>query len=161
VSTFENNSYQWRETYFVLFQSKNCPKEELVRERIRSIGPHIEMNNVRTDEDGRLLSCTVTSPDDFAALDICYLAGEEVEEQITTLVEQFSHQAGEQENAQNLSKLVEADARFDILHFEQVAAMADEEEDDLLDPGGLLLVMELLIELCQGVGIDPQTESFY
>ena len=47
-------------------------------------------------------------------------------------------------------------ARFDIFHFEQVSAAGEEE---ILDPGGLLLVMQKLCELVDGVGLDPQSQA--
>ena len=34
-----------------------------------------------------------------------------------------------------------------------------EEEDEFLDPGSLLIVLEQLAELCHGIAIDPQTGS--
>ena len=44
-------------------------------------------------------------------------------------------------------------------HFEQVAG-SNHEEEDFLDPGGLLIVLERLAELCRGVSVDPQSGSF-
>ena len=48
------------------------------------------------------------------------------------------------------------------MHFEEVCddpATVEEELDEMLDPGGLLVVLEALIEMTDGVGIDPQSGS--
>jgi hypothetical protein len=54
-----------------------------------------------------------------------------------------------------LARLPQCDARLDIMHFEQVVESEDG-EDDMLDPSALLLVLEALVKLTGGVGIDPQ-----
>ena len=46
------------------------------------------------------------------------------------------------------------------IHFEEASFVGgDEGDDDPLDPGALLLVMECLAKLCRGVGVDPQSGS--
>ena len=37
------------------------------------------------------------------------------------------------------------------------ASSGEGEEDEFLDPGALLIVLAKLANLCQGVGIDPQS----
>ncbi len=46
-----------------------------------------------------------------------------------------------------------------MLHFEQVAA-EDEEDEEMLDPSALLLVLGALAKICHGVAIDPQAGTF-
>ncbi len=55
-----------------------------------------------------------------------------------------------------LKQLPQFDARFDVLHFEQIA-LEDDDEDELLDPGSLLLVLSALARLTKGVALDPQS----
>ena len=47
-------------------------------------------------------------------------------------------------------------ARFDIFHFEQLVPGSDEEEE-FLDPGSLLLVLETLASAVDGGGVAPQS----
>jgi hypothetical protein len=56
-----------------------------------------------------------------------------------------------------LAKLPKCDVRFDIMHFEQVTDDQIEEGEEMLDPSALLLVLDALVDLTGGVGIDPQS----
>ena len=61
-----------------------------------------------------------------------------------------------------LKRLRRYDGRFDVLHFEQVSDLPDneaeeEEPDELLDPGALLAVLGELAKLTGGVAVDPQS----
>ena len=56
-----------------------------------------------------------------------------------------------------MQRALAANARFDIYHFEEIGdSFLDNEEDEILDPATLLLVLGRLARLCHGVGIDPQ-----
>jgi hypothetical protein len=57
-----------------------------------------------------------------------------------------------------VKRIRECDARFDVLHFEQVPEFdsEDEELDEMLDPTALLLVLNALARIADGVAIDPQ-----
>ena len=50
-----------------------------------------------------------------------------------------------------------------MLHFEQVPEDADEdaEDDEMLDPSALLVVLGALAKLTGGVAIDPQAGTFF
>ena len=45
-----------------------------------------------------------------------------------------------------------------LIHFAEVADGADD-SDEMLDPSALLLVLEALVQLTGGVGVDPQSGS--
>jgi hypothetical protein len=64
------------------------------------------------------------------------------------------------DDRQKLKQLGEADCRFDVFHFGQVSE-SDEDDDDFLDPGGLMAVMDRLAELTGGVSFDPQSQSLF
>ena len=87
MSMFENSHYRWRETYFVLFDAKKRPKLTTVTKAISALNKRFELSNLSADSAGGFDSLTLTSPDDFAALDICYTGGAEVLEQAASLVE--------------------------------------------------------------------------
>jgi len=105
----------------------------------------------------------VLSPDDYAALDISYETGEEVVEQGAALYEELKSSATDAEERAKLNRLPKLDARFDLLHFEQVTngeagvGGAEDELDEMLDPSALLIVLDALVELTKGVGVDPQS----
>jgi len=158
VSTFETGGYQWRETYFVLFNSSNRPKLEAVSETLRALGPRFEIINPTGDAEGRFESITLRSPQDYAALDISYMAGDEVIEQGAAMAKEMKSAAMDEQEKNDLNRLKKCDARFDILHFEQVSDDADESElDEMLDPSALLVALDALVDLTDGIGIDPQS----
>ena len=115
------------------------------------------MHDVQLDEAGRLESLTLLSPDDFAAMDISYIVGEEVEEQVQSLFHEIGMGQLTKEESQKLKSLHGCNARFDIYHFEQVVVPDEDDDESYLDPGALLIVLQNLTALCHGVGIDPQT----
>ena len=55
-----------------------------------------------------------------------------------------------------VERLAQCEARFDLLHFEHVGEQeSDEDPDEMLDPSALLIVLDALVELTSGVGVDP------
>jgi hypothetical protein len=158
MSMFENDQYRWRETYFVLFESAKRPALKVVRKRLAVIKDNLELVNPQADEHGAMESMTVLAPDDFAALDISYLSGDEVVEQAQTLVKELKTPECRGAERAKVERLARCDARFDILHFEQLTDAGEAEEvDEMLDPSALLLVLEVLAELTGGIAIDPQS----
>ena len=162
MSTFENSDYHWRETYFILFESSRRPTQEQVAQALRGLGKRYELTNERCEDDGAFGSLTVVSHDDFAALDVSYLDGEEVTEVVEQMIQEFKPLAKTEAEKARLKRLMRCDARFDVLHFEHIMAEGDPDDadDDLLDPTTLLIVMETLTKLCDGLAIDPQSGAF-
>lgn len=156
MSLFENDGYRWRETYFVLFDQQRRPSADDVEKSLKELGDRYELNNVRTDDAGRFESVTLVSPHDFAAMDITYIEGEEVIEQVRELGEEMKNATLSRDEMEKMARALECNARFDVYHFEQVS---DAGEDEFLDPGALLIVLEKLAELCDGISVDPQSGS--
>ena len=154
MSLFEDNNYQYRDTFFVFFQKEHRPSMDKIQASLADLGPRYEMLK-SVEKDGEFESLTFVSPHDFSAMDIAVVEGEEVANQINELMEEFKTMTLTGDDTNKLTKLSNCDARFDIFHFERVAGG----EDEFLDPGGLLLVMEKLSELCEGVALDPQSHS--
>ncbi len=90
-------------------------------------------------------------------MDITFVFGAEVQEQVADLMKDFRTITLSGDDHQKLKKLDSCNARFDIFHFEHKSDGPPGEE--MLDPGGLLLVMERLASVCQGVGLDPQSKT--
>ncbi len=156
MSLFENDSYCWRETYFVLFREANRPSVDTMRAALQSLGS-FEIQQVSGDAAGRFESATVIAPADYAAMDITFVGGEDVAEQTEQLLKDLDLSGLPDDEEDKTDRLRDADARIDIYHFEKVAS-GDEEEGNL-DPMSLLMVMQVLVSLCEGVGVDPQSGS--
>lgn len=157
MSLFEDDNYRWRETYFVLFQQADRPTAAAIQSALCELAPRVQVRELRAGERGELESLTLVSPDDFAAMDVSYVCGEEVVEQIREFSQEITDSAMCEEDRRKWSQMVQCDARFDIYHFEQVCNDSDEEDDGFLDPGSLLIVLQRLASLCQGFGLDPQS----
>jgi len=154
VSLFEDSSYDYRDTFFVHFEVENRPTGAAVKKAIESLGDKYEMLNLR-ESDELFESLTIKSPHDSSAMDITFVQGEEVLEQVKDLMKELKSATLTGDDHTKLKMLSQANARFDVYHFEQTSGG----EEEMLDPGGLFLVMERLIETCQGTGLDPQSRT--
>jgi hypothetical protein len=157
MSLFADSRYQWRETYFVLFDHKHRPKAADVKRAFAELGPRIEIHELAESEDGLMESMTVLSHVDAAGMDVTYVEGDEVKEQIVQLRQDWKGKRPDDKEKPHLARALHADARFDIFHFEEVSEIPEEEDDGPLDPGTLLLVLSKLARLCHGEAFDPQT----
>ncbi|SRR5690606_21486771 len=156
MSLFENDEYQWRETYFVLLEEGRRPTAAELQRVIRSIGNRFEVQEVRSSDGGFEL-LTVISPQDFAGIDITYNSGEDVIVQVDELVRELARATLTLEERAKVQRLKGCTARFEVFHFEHTGAVGGgEEEDEILDPGGLLIVLEKLAEHYHGIAVDPQ-----
>jgi hypothetical protein len=163
MSMFEDSRYRWRETYFVLFNAKNRPKLSHVAKTLSSLNKRFQLTNLSADDYDRIDSLTLISPDDFAALDVCYTGGPEVLEQTASLVEDLRKGGADAAPPVPWQQIQNYDGRFDVLHFEQVQEDAEDEDveaDGMLDPSALLLVLGALARLTEGVAVDPQAGTF-
>jgi hypothetical protein len=161
MSMFEDSRYRWRETYFVLFRAKRRPTLGSVTKMLSALNKRFELTNLNADEKGLVDSLTLISPDDFAALDICYTDGAEVLEQGAVLLNDLKKLGADEAPPVPWEEIRQYDGRFDVLHFEQIAEAADEDsDDDMLDPSALLLVLAALAKHTGGVAIDPQAGTF-
>ncbi len=156
MSLFENEDYQYRDTFFVLFECETRPTSSAIKKSLEELGGRYEIVDVREGEDG-FESITVKSPYDFSAMDIVLVHGSEVTSQVQDLMEEFKSITLIGDEASKLRQLKKCNARFDIFHFELADAVSD--SDEHLDPGALLLVIEKLSELSHGIGLDPQSMS--
>jgi hypothetical protein len=159
MSMFEDRHYRWRETYFVLFDAAKRPTLAQTKRTLASLGRRFQLKNLRGDAGDRVDSFTLLAPDDFAALDVAYVEGDEVLEQRTQLAEDLKSLVVEPEDRVRLKRIRQCTARFDVLHFEQVVEgeEEEEEEDEMLDPGSMLIVLEALAKLTDGIAVDPQS----
>jgi len=163
MSMFEDSRYRWRETYFVLFDATKRPKLTSVTKMLSALNKRFQLTNLGADAQDRIDSLTLISPDDYAALDICYTGGAEVLEQAASLVEDLKKTGADSPPPVPWERIKRYDGRFDVLHFEQVPEDVedDAEDDGMLDPSALLVVLGALATLTKGVAIDPQAATFF
>lgn len=150
-----DDQLEWRDTYFILFQQSGRPTLTQVEAAISDSARHISLENLEADEDGMFESLLVQAPEDHSALEISYETGDAVIEQSAALAKQLKGEASPDE----LKKLLRADARLDVMHFERVNRDDDfddgEEFGEAVDPASLLNVVGALTKLTNGVPIDP------
>ena len=158
---FEDPRYRWRETYFVQFDPIHRPKADAFKKAIESLGERFQLESLSGDDEGRFESCTLLAPDDFAAIDISYIEGEEVIEQGFEMANELEKVVRSPEGFQKVNFLRVFTGRFDVLHFEQVDSSEEEsDEPEMLDPSSLFVVMETLAALTEGIPVDPQSGCF-
>lgn len=162
MSTFENSGYKWRETYFVMLEAGKRPTLEKLTKTLHKVNPRFELSNLAADENGMFESLTLHSPQDYAAVDISYTDDDEVKEQGLNLQQELRATATEAEERSKLARLAKCTGRLDILHFEQIiAAEPDEEGDEMLDPSALLMILDALVQMTGGIGVDPQSGTVF
>lgn len=147
---------EWRDTYFILFQQSGRPTLTQVEAALSGAGRNLTLENLEADEDGMFESVLVQAPEDHSALEVSYETGDAVIEQSAALAKQLKGEA----SADQLKKLLRADARLDVMHFERVSAADDFDDDgdefgEPVDPASLLNVVEALAKLTKGLPIDP------
>lgn len=162
MSLFENDEYQWRETYFVLFEKENRPTAEQLETLLKNLNKAYEIRDVRSDDQGMFESLTLISADDYAAMDLTCADNEEICDQILELGREIAELAGPDE-LPTIKRIQKCTARLEVYHFEQMvfvgSAGSDDEPDDFMDPGSLLVVLDRIAELCDGIVVDPQSNS--
>lgn len=159
MSMFQNPQYCWRETFQVFFSSKNRPSCHEVESAMASLGGRYALANLQANDAGLFESASLLAPDDFSAMDICYVDDEDVPELAQQVVEELEKGDLARDERNRLSEIRQCDARIDVLHFEQVGSTRDDSEisEDLFDPSALIGVLQVLARLTQGVAVDPQS----
>ena len=100
---------------------------------VASLRGHFQVASGEADGQGRIESLTIHSPQDYAALEIDYLAGDEVREEGESLA--AGMKPGEGVDSKKLARLSTLDARFDLMHFEAVPDDDPDDPDEMFDPG--------------------------
>jgi hypothetical protein len=149
---------EWRDTYFILFKQSDRPTLTQVEAAITESSRKLRLENLEADEDGMFESVLVQAPQDNAALEISYEMGDAVIAQSADLAKQLKDDL----KAQQLQRMLKADARLDVMFFERVRDeefSGDDNDEDWqtssLDPASLLNVVDALAKLTGGLPIDP------
>ena len=120
MTLFEDDRYDWRETYFVCFESVHRPKLPEVRRALKIYAPLFTILESKAEPDGGLVKMTLASYENHAALEIVYREGKEVLNEIQHLVRSWTKEASAEERA-TLQRIIQWKTRFDVHHFEQTA----------------------------------------
>ena len=158
MSLFEDEAYIYRDTFFVYLKEENRPATQAAADCFAELGAKYEVGEIR-ELDGRFGSVTVKSPQDYSAMDIAFVTGEEVTEQIQDLMLEFRTMTLTGDDREKLENFQQCNARFDVFHFEEQSNVGGGGPDEMIDPGGLLLVIEKLATLTGGVALDPQSQT--
>lgn len=158
MSLFEDDTYIYRDTFFVYLKDEDRPTAQAVADCFEKLGSKYEVGETR-EVDGRFGSVTVKSPQDSSAMDVAFVTGDEVVEQIHNLMLDFRTMTLTGDDREKLENFQQCNARFDVFHFEEQSNSAGNSPDEMIDPGGLLLVIEKLAQLTGGVALDPQSQT--
>ena len=156
MSLFEDDRYMYCDTFFVYLDASNRPSVDQVKTAITSGSEKYVLSDSRAEDDGSFKSITVRSPHDSSGMDIVFVSGEEVRDQVAEVVDEFRQISLVGEDFDKLNQVATANARLDVFHFEETS---DSEEPDMIDPGGLFLILEKLNKVCDGIGLDPQSKT--
>jgi hypothetical protein len=156
MSLFEDDRYMYCDTFFVYLDANNRPTENKIKETLTSGSEKYQLSDARSEPDGSFKSITVRSPHDSSGMDIVFVSGDEVREQVVELIDEFRQISLEGDDFAKLKRVENSSARIDVFHFEETS---DSAEPDMIDPGGLFLILEKLNKVCDGVGLDPQSKT--
>ena len=120
MTLFDDDRYDWLETYFVYFESAHRPQLPDVRRALKVYAPFFHILSSKADPSGNLVEMTVASYENHAALEIIYREGNDILDEAKHLVRSLKNDASEEERTQ-LQKIVHCKVRFDVHHFEQTA----------------------------------------
>lgn len=119
MSTFEDDQYHWRETYFVLFDPQRRPMLEEVRQQLLSRFPSLIIRSEQANSQGQLEMLSIQSPEDSSAVDLVYQEGQQVLLEIAAIADDLEQSNKSRKNRKKLDRARKCSARLDLLHFEQ------------------------------------------
>jgi len=155
MSSFDEDRFRWRDTYFIWFAAKRRPSLKQVQATLAALPDKFDVQFPEADDDGNFESITLISPRDHSALEISYIEGDDLREQAQTLAEEIKE--SDEGPRERLARLASCDARIDIMQFEQADEGDDESDENFFDPSSLLIVLEAISNLVDGIGVDPQS----
>ena len=158
MSMFEETHYRWRETYFVLFDARKRPSLERMKKALAALSKRYQLQQSRPTTPRAASSrsrCSrpTTSPPWTSATSA---ARRSASRSASCVAEHEAHAAGARRPGQAQADRP-CDGRFDVLHFEQITDAGDEEDDEMLDPSAVLIVLDALARLTDGMAVDPQS----
>jgi len=120
MTLFDDDRYDWCETYFVYFESSHRPKLPTLRRALNTYAPFFDILDSKAEPNGNLIAMTIASYENHAALEIVYREGNDVLTEIQQLVHSLQEEAVSEELLK-LRQITQCTMRFDVHHFEQLA----------------------------------------
>jgi len=120
MTLFNDDRYNWRETYFIYFESSRRPKLPEVRRALQTYAPFLCVLHSKADLNEHLVEMILASYEDHAALEILFREGKDVQSEARNFARTLKKD-GSQEECAKLQKIEQCRMRFDIHHFEQLA----------------------------------------
>ena len=130
MSTFDDDRYQWRETYFVLFDPAKKPLLHDIRTALDSMFRSLHVRESLADEQGRIESLSVASYDDLAATDLVYQCGDHVVAETNAVTEAMLLSKVSPKNRAKIEKAGKCRAKLEVLHFEQMEPIRHSESQE-------------------------------
>ena len=130
MSTFEDDRYQWRETYFVLFDPAKKPLLHDIRKGLDSMFRSLHIRESLADEQGRIESLSAASYDDLAAIDLVYHCGDHVTVETNAVTEAMLLSKMSSKNRAKIEKAGKCRAKLEVLHFEQMEPIRHSESQE-------------------------------
>ncbi|MDR0522580.1 MAG: hypothetical protein LBH00_12120 [Planctomycetaceae bacterium] len=123
MTLFDDNRYDWRETYFIYCEPEHRPELTEFYRVLRTHAPLLSVTEGETEPDDLIRKLTIASYEDHAAVEAVYREGDDILAEARLLVHSLTKDASECNTGQ-LQKVSRCRARFDIHHFEQTASTA-------------------------------------
>jgi len=120
MTFFDDDRYNWRETYFVYFESSHRPKLPEVRRALQTYAPFLSVLHSKADRNDNLAEMTIASYEDHAALEILFREGKAIQSEAQHFARTLKKDGSQEERAK-LQKIEQCNMRLDIHHFEQLA----------------------------------------
>ena len=155
MSLFENEKYEYCDTFFIYLKRENRPTLEQVSNALAELGNRCVVENTQETE-GKFESATIKFASDCSAMEVAFVQGPEVESQLSEIKEELRLMTLTPESMQAVQKMGKCECRYDIFHFEE---QNPNTEDEFLDPGGVLTVIGQISSVCDGIGYDPQSQD--
>lgn len=157
MASYDSEQFTWRDTYFVWFDASRRPLMRDVEAALKALPEHYVVELPEQDDAGRFESIALHAPVEHAALEIAYLDGDDIREQAQSLAEELKL-SGDSDAGQ-VARLAHCNARFDVMQFERIddPDADDDDLDEMFDPSAMLVVMQALTKLVNGIAVDPQS----
>ncbi|MDO4549791.1 MAG: hypothetical protein Q4C96_00895 [Planctomycetia bacterium] len=163
-SFFNNPEYEWRETFFIMFNEKKCSR--LTSERISGMlkdSPYssLEVKIFGAAAEGGFRRILFSSPLNKAVVEVYFHQGESVLRQSREFYDGL-YAILDMSERLKWQEILNFTACYELVYFEYFVKplkIAEEfsEDDSNYDPGMLLFLLEKLTHHSHGVALDPQS----
>ena len=148
----------------MLFDSGKRPTLRHVEKVLHGLSDRFQLTGGMADEDGRFESLDLLAPDDYAALSTSATSrAKKCWSRPPALAKELKRVGRRPRTDGPGGRLAKCDARFDMLHFEEMtAATAGRNGRGRrirrdARPRRCCIVLDALAELTKGIGVDPQS----